>query len=386
MTNSLPLAPAATAAFTAATLLLFAPFAQATDVEPRGYNTLPAHIGDFALKVEPGVALPLTSPQSGVFKTGGGETIKALWVVNEYMDVGPSATFLMLPSEASGAEAGTAWTFGGSLRLRRPRNAAQTFLAISPWADADALYVRTGSLNRAGFAAALGVAVPIGKARIFWIGPFARYFQIMQRERPGFNNNDAKILSLGVSLEVGLGAEREPEVVATAAVRTVDRETFICPDRDHDGIPDNVDRCPDVAGPMDNWGCPPYKKLVVKKDKLELKEKLYFAWDQAVLQDVSFPVLDEVVQALNDNKGFRVQVEGHASSDGADDHNQTLSEKRADAVLDYLVVHGIGKERLVSKGFGSSVPLDTNGTIAGRENNRRVEFVVYFTILTDGSN
>jgi OOP family OmpA-OmpF porin len=136
---------------------------------------------------------------------------------------------------------------------------------------------------------------------------------------------------------------------------------------------------------MDNWGCPPYKKIVVKKDKLELKEKLYFAWDQAVLQEVSFPVLDEVVQALKDNKGFRVQVEGHASSEGGDDHNQTLSEQRAAAVLNYLTTNGIDKDRLVSKGFGSSVPLDTNGTIAGRENNRRVEFVVYFTILNDGS-
>jgi outer membrane protein OmpA-like peptidoglycan-associated protein len=205
----------------------------------------------------------------------------------------------------------------------------------------------------------------------------------MQRERPGFDNNDAKILSLGVSLEVAMGAERRRAITAAAEVRTVEKEVFLCPDRDNDGIPDNVDHCPDVAGPMDNWGCPPYKKLVVKKDRLELKEKLYFAWDQAVLQEVSFPVLDEVVQALNDNKGFRVQVEGHASSEGGDDHNQTLSEKRAEAVLNYLVTHGIDRDRLASKGFGSSVPLDTNETIAGRENNRRVEFVVYFTILNE---
>jgi OOP family OmpA-OmpF porin len=140
-----------------------------------------------------------------------------------------------------------------------------------------------------------------------------------------------------------------------------------------------------VAGPPDNWGCPLYQKLVVKRDKLELKERIYFAWDQAVLQDVSFPVLDEVVQALKDNKGFRVQVEGHTSSEGSDDHNQTLSERRAEAVLDYLVAHGIGKERLLSTGFASSVPVDSNATIAGRENNRRVEFVVNFTILNDGS-
>jgi outer membrane protein OmpA-like peptidoglycan-associated protein len=80
-----------------------------------------------------------------------------------------------------------------------------------------------------------------------------------------------------------------------------------------------------------------------------------------------------------------VQVEGHTSSEGSDDHNQTLSEKRAAAVLDYLEAHGIAKERLVSTGFASSVPVDTNATIAGRENNRRVEFVVHFIILNDGS-
>ena len=365
--------------------MLFAQSSQAVADDPSGYPPLPARIGDFALKIEPGVALPLTHPQSQIFKTGGGETIKALWVVNANMDIGPSATFLALPSETSGGEAGMAWTFGGSLRLRRARNATQELLAISPWVDADVLYVRTGNLNRPGIAAAAGVSFPVGRARLFWVGPFARYLQIIQRERPQFDNSDAKILSLGLSLEVGVGVERRRAISDAAEARTINTQTFFCPDRDDDGVPDNADRCPDVAGPMDNWGCPAYKNIVVQRDKLELKEKLYFAWDQAVLQEVSFPVLDEVVQALNDNKGFRVQVEGHASSEGGDDHNQTLSEQRADAVLNYLVTHGIDKERLASKGFGSSVPLDTNETIAGRENNRRVEFVVYFTILNDGS-
>ena len=159
-----------------------------------------------------------------------------------------------------------------------------------------------------------------------------------------------------------------------------------CPDGDADTLPDDIDRCPEVKGPIDNWGCPPYKKLVVKRDKLELTESIYFAWDQAALQDVSFEVLDEVVKALKDNRGFRVQVEGHTSSEGGDSHNQTLSEKRAEAVLDYLVSHGVGKERLVSRGFASSVPIDTNTTSAGRESNRRVEFVVSFILLDDGKN
>ncbi|HEY4188621.1 MAG TPA: OmpA family protein [Polyangia bacterium] len=361
----------------------------AEDQVPPG-APLPAQAGDFALKVEPGLAFPLTAPQSQRFKTGGGETLKALWGLTPYLDLGPSAAFLALPSKTGGDEAGTAWAFGGSVRLKRPHHdpAEDIVHALSPWVDVDALYVRTGGLNRPAFAAAAGLSAPLGAARSFWLGPFVRYLEILQSNRSGYDTHDAKILSVGLSLEVGSGVRRQPPVVAVAQIveaRPVTRDVFICPDRDNDDVPDKVDRCPDVAGPLDNWGCPAYQKLVVKKDKLELKEKLYFAWNQAVLQEVSFPVLDEVVTALNDNKGFRVQVEGHSSSEGDDDHNQTLSEKRAEAVLAYLVAHGIDKQRLVSKGFASSVPIDTNATAAGRENNRRVEFVVNFTIVNDGS-
>jgi outer membrane protein OmpA-like peptidoglycan-associated protein len=387
MTQRLSVALLTITAATAPTLVVV-PFAEASEVSTSDDNPTPTRPGDFALKVEPGVAIPLTTPQSQLFKVGAGETIKGLWSLNRYLDLGPSATFIFLPDQTAGSEAGTAWTFGASLRVKRPHDLPDhdAFMGISPWADVDALYVRTGPLDRPGFAVAAGASVPIGKARVFWVGPFVRYLQIIQPDRAGFDNHDAKILSLGISLEVGPGVERKREVVAATDRSTVYTETVFCPDRDKDGVPDNVDHCPDVAGPMESSGCPVYKRIVVTPDKLELKEKLYFAWDQAVLQDVSFPVLDEVVQALKDNSGFRVQVEGHTSSEGADDHNQTLSEKRAEAVLDYLVAHGIAKERLASKGFSSSVPADTNATVAGRENNRRVEFVVHFVILNAGSN
>jgi OOP family OmpA-OmpF porin len=162
------------------------------------------------------------------------------------------------------------------------------------------------------------------------------------------------------------------------------KEVAICPDGDKDGVPDSVDRCLKAAGGSDNWGCPAYKKILVKRDKLELKENIYFAWNSAVIDAESHAVLDEVVQALQDNKGFRVQLDGHADSSGNDDRNQTLSEKRADAVRDYLIAHGVEKERLVSKGFSSSVPAGDNKTASGRGDNRRVEFVVYFIILNNG--
>jgi outer membrane protein OmpA-like peptidoglycan-associated protein len=375
---------------TLAWLPLGPPDAHAQEVHASARARLPVHSGRFSLKVEPGLAFPLTSPQSDLFKVGAGETVKGLWALTPYLDVGPSASYIGLPAEASENKGGSAWTLGGSAQLKRPHNAGDTtFSAISPWVDVDLLYVRTDQLNRAGFAAGVGLAVPIGAARAFWLGPFLRFFEIFNGARAGFNDNDARILSVGLSLEVSSGIERQSDFTESPSPDYTEpptaSPTVSCPDRDGDGIPDMIDRCPDVVGPMESGGCRQYATIVVKPDKLELKEKLYFAWNRATLQEESYPVLDEVVQALNDNKQFRVQVEGHSSSDGANDHNQTLSEQRAQAVLDYLVSHGIAKDRLKSKGFASSVPLDTNNTAAGRENNRRVEFVVNFNIIDDGS-
>jgi outer membrane protein OmpA-like peptidoglycan-associated protein len=373
-----------------ALLLSLAPsvFAQGEQTASR---RLPAKAGDFSLKLESAFAIPLTEPQSDRFNLGGSQTVKGLWALNENWGIGPSATFLGLPTDATTGDAGTAWTFGGSVRLQRSHSAPDNgkYFVLSPWIDADALYVRTGDLNRPGFAAAVGLAMPLDRARTFWLGPFVRYLHILQGERVGFDDHDAKILNIGLSFEVGPRGRHEPVYdgfpAREVAVAPVSEEVLPPPDRDGDGVPDAIDRCPDVAGPADNGGCPVYEKVLVKPDKLELKEKLHFAWNEAVLEPESLPVLDEVVRALKDNKSFRVQVEGHSSSEGADDHNQTLSEARAQAVLDYLEAHGIERERLSSKGFSSSVPLSTNETAAGRENNRRVEFVVHFIIVNPGT-
>jgi outer membrane protein OmpA-like peptidoglycan-associated protein len=367
--------------------VLISSFAQAAEDSAPSRDPLPTKRGSFVLKLEPGLAIPLTDPQSHGFDFGGVGTAKGLFALTPYLDLGPSVSFLALPTDDSLRDLGTAWTVGGSIQVKRPHDISELNKShiVSPWADFDALYVRTGKLDRFGFAVGAGLSVSIGKSRVFWLGPLLRYFQIVQPERSGFNNDDAKILIVGISLEVGAGAKRAPVIAGSQEVRVVNKDVYSCPDRDKDGVPDVVDRCPDAVGTIDNWGCPPYKKVVVKLDRIELKERLYFAWDQAVLQDVSFPILDEVVQVLNDNKRFRVQIDGHASSEGAYDHNMTLSEQRAAAVLDYLVSHGINKDRLISKGFGSSVPADTNETVEGRENNRRVEFIVNFNILNEGS-
>lgn len=346
-----------------------------------------------SLRVEPALAIALTDPQSQRTDAGVGQTLKLLFGVTRYLEVGPTAAFTTLPTATTMAmsTSGTAWAFGGGARVMRPHDApggAAGLFAVSPWVDADLLYVRTGGLDRPGFAVGAGLAVPLDDRRRFWLGPYARYFQVLQGERAGFDNRDAKILNVGVSLEVGFGLDstraRMPLAAAEPAV-LAPPVAVPDPDRDHDGISDATDSCPDVAGTAANSGCPAYETVVVKPGKLELTQKIAFAWDSAMLDATSRPVLNDVAQALTDNLNFRVQVDGHASSDGGDAHNQTLSEDRASAVLDYLVTRGVAKERLVSKGFSSSVPLETNRTAAGRMTNRRVEFVVNFIILNEGN-
>lgn len=348
--------------------------------------------GELGVKVEPGVALPLTDPQSQRFDLGGGGATKLLYGLGRFVDVTAGVSFLGLPRSTGSlsSAAATAWGYGGGLRLKGSRD-SEALYGASPWVDADALYVRTGGLDRFGFAAGTGLAFPLGEARNHWLGPFVRYQQILGRGEDAVDGRDAKVVLAGLSFELGSGAMRRGEgarqaspasdVVPAAAVTASARE----PDRDEDGTLDGNDVCVDVAGPVSNQGCPIYEKVVVKPDKLELTEKIQFAWNSPLIEPVSHPALDEVVRALQDNRGFRVSLEGHSSSEGADDHNQTLSEQRARAVLDYLVDHGVAKERLASEGFSSSVPTETNTTAAGREANRRVEFVVNFLISKSGS-
>jgi len=380
-----------------AALLLFVPLAHAQEAvdEPDAGSRGLAPGLHMSLRLEPGIAVALTDPQDDMTNTGLGQTVKVMFGLNRFLELGPSATFTSLPASPVMTDAGTLWSFGASARLMRPHDAAPGHIGIkaaSPWVDADLLYVRTGGLDRAGFAGGGGVAVPLDDNRRFWLGPYVRYSHILQGERTGYDTRDAKILTVGLSLEISTGLEHkrmlQPEPVAVAVAEVPVAMIPVpppAPDRDNDGVPDDNDNCPDVFGLADNAGCPAYERIIVTPDKLELKQNIAFLWNSSELEDESYKLLDEVVLALKDNRGFKVQVDGHASSEGDEAHNQELSEERAEAVLGYLNSHGISRDRLVSKGFSSSVPAESNSTKAGRASNRRVEFAVSFIILKDGT-
>ncbi len=151
------------------------------------------------------------------------------------------------------------------------------------------------------------------------------------------------------------------------------------PDNDRDRIPDTRDKCPDEPedqdGDADDDGCPDiYKTIVVREDRIELKQKVFFTTGKAEIMERSFELLKEVAQALKSRKSVRVRIEGHTDSRGPDSYNLKLSTERAESVRDFLEQQGIAGARLEAKGFGEEQPIDTNLTEEGRAANRRVEF------------
>lgn len=100
---------------------------------------------------------------------------------------------------------------------------------------------------------------------------------------------------------------------------------------------------------------------------------IYFETNKAILNTVASSDLNRLVKYLQDNPFVKIEIQGHTDNKGSDALNNRLSQNRASSVLNYLVTQGIDKSRLVSKGYGSKMPVDTNATADGRAKNRRVE-------------
>lgn len=101
---------------------------------------------------------------------------------------------------------------------------------------------------------------------------------------------------------------------------------------------------------------------------------IFFDHDQYELKPRSMTELDKLVSFLNENPGQRVEISGHTDDTGTESYNQSLSLKRAQAVVDYLNKKGLPTSRLTKTGYGSKRPLVPNDSEANREKNRRIEF------------
>jgi outer membrane protein OmpA-like peptidoglycan-associated protein len=109
---------------------------------------------------------------------------------------------------------------------------------------------------------------------------------------------------------------------------------------------------------------------------LNMPGNVTFATNSADLSPAFFDVLTSVTKVLKEFDKTVVEVAGHTDSTGSDSYNQTLSERRATSVAQYLQSHGIRSERVLTLGMGESRPIADNGTADGRQANRRVEITM----------
>jgi OOP family OmpA-OmpF porin len=122
----------------------------------------------------------------------------------------------------------------------------------------------------------------------------------------------------------------------------------------------------------------PQKRVEVRENKIVINEKVQFEVDSAKILPVSHDLLNEVAKVIKEHPQIKkIEIEGHASAEGSDDHNMRLSDKRAKAVMKFLNGEGgITKGMLSAKGYGETRPIADNETEEGREKNRRVEFTI----------
>jgi OmpA-OmpF porin, OOP family len=136
-------------------------------------------------------------------------------------------------------------------------------------------------------------------------------------------------------------------------------------DSDGDGVPDSIDQCPNTpkGDRVDAVGC-------TIKDEIKL-ERVHFATDSAELLPDSMETLEYGVATLKKYPEMVIEVRGHTDSTGSKQHNQVLSQRRAESVLRYLKDHGVTNS-MTAKGYGQELPIASNATKEGRQANRRV--------------
>lgn len=142
-----------------------------------------------------------------------------------------------------------------------------------------------------------------------------------------------------------------------------------CPlDSDGDGVIDCEDKCPTVEGPASNNGCPDWSDLKIPT--------IYFDLDKAVLREEGKAELDKLADKLNASKEYDLVIGGHTCSIGTEEYNKELSEKRAQAVVKYLLSKGVSNAFVGSNNYGEEKPAVENNSRKNRELNRRAEFEV----------
>lgn len=187
------------------------------------------------------------------------------------------------------------------------------------------------------------------------------------------NNSKGQYLDyrLALGIEIPLFHRVEMPATADGSVRVVQLVREVPTglyDSDGDGVVDGSDQCPETPANtrVDGRGCPLPKVIQLKGVTFEFNEDRLTANAKTVLDALVVPLMRRYPDMV-------VEVAGHTDWIGNDAYNQNLSERRAQAVVAYLIESGIASANMTAAGYGEKEPIATNDTDEGRELNRRVE-------------
>jgi len=145
-------------------------------------------------------------------------------------------------------------------------------------------------------------------------------------------------------------------------------------DTDSDGVPDGLDKCPDTGEgvQVDEFGCPTAQPIT---EKLILNIK--YPPGSVEPDEEAKVVLDDIAMRLKIFSGVKIEINGYTDAMGSSRSNLKLSQKRAEAIMEYLISKEINADRMTARGYGEDEKffIDTNETPEGRQKNRRVEIV-----------
>lgn len=202
-------------------------------------------------------------------------------------------------------------------------------------------------------------------------------------EVPGIKNDDPKKNGCPPDEDGDTILDADDACPTVPGVKSEDPKKNGCPsDRDGDNIIDIEDACPDQKGSSDEdktkHGCP---HVTVTKTEIVISRQVKFKFGESTLKHTIDPVSDdlltEVRDAMVDHPEIeQIEVQGHTDNVGKDEVNKQLAQERAEAVRRWLVQRGIQPGKLVAKGYGSSKPIANNETEEGRQQNRRVQFLI----------
>jgi len=161
-----------------------------------------------------------------------------------------------------------------------------------------------------------------------------------------------------------------PVIAVLYGCATTDaQQTPIDPDRDRDGVENNLDKCPDTETEtlVNRFGCNLFTGVL---------EDVRFSTDGSALDESAKQTLDELALGLLSRPGAIIGVHAHTDNRGRATHNLELSKRRVMSVVEYLVKTGVSARQLKPFGYGESRPIVSNATPEGRLQNRRIEIVL----------